>query len=201
MSGARQLTIATRNRHKTAEIAEMLGGDWAIGDLHGHPLPEPEESGATFEQNAIIKALAASAALPGRLVLADDSGLEVDALGGEPGVRSARYAGAQSSDEANRRHLLGELARRAPGLEVLAARFHCVLALARDGEVLKTFAGKVEGRIVRAEAGVAGFGYDPLFIPDGYAQTFGELDAAIKNRISHRANALALAVPWLLREV
>ena len=195
-----KLLVATRNRHKTGEIAAMLGGAWSVEDLAGRPeLPEPEETGATFEENARIKALAASVAFPELLVLADDSGLEVDALGGAPGVFSARYAGEHASDEDNRCHLLAELERRQLETADLSARFHCAMALARGGEILQTFEGKVEGRLILTPAGEGGFGYDPLFIPEGYDRTLGELEAAIKNRISHRSKALALAVRWLNR--
>lgn len=195
-----KLLVATRNGHKTGEIGAMLGSAWSVEDLTGRPeLPEPEETGATFEENARIKALAASVAFPELLVLADDSGLEVDALGGAPGIYSARYAGKQSSDEDNRQHLLAELSRRRLEGADLSARFRCAMALARGGEILRTFEGRVEGRLILKPAGAGGFGYDPLFIPEGYDRTLGELDAAIKNQISHRSKALALAVQWLNR--
>jgi XTP/dITP diphosphohydrolase len=194
----RTLILATRNRHKTAELAAILGPEWIVEDLTVRPeLPEPEEDGKTFEANAIIKALAASRALPG-LVLADDSGLEVDALHGAPGIRSARYAGEKATDQQNRDRLLTELARVNHAAEEPAtARFHCAIAVADAGVILSTFGGSVEGRIVLAETGTGGFGYDPLFIPDGYTQTFAELDAATKNRLSHRARAMEQAIAWL----
>jgi len=194
----RNLTIATRNRHKTGELAAILGPGWSVEDLAGRPeLPEPEENGATFEENAAIKALAASRVLPG-LVLADDSGLEVDLLGGAPGIRSARYAGEKASDGENRDRLLRELAERrpAPG-QPITARFRCAIVVAEEGVALGTFSGAVEGRIVMEEAGTGGFGYDPLFIPEGFDKTFAELDAEIKNRLSHRARAMAQVMEWL----
>jgi XTP/dITP diphosphohydrolase len=196
----RSLVIATRNGHKTRELAAMLGPEWMIEDLTGRPeLPEPDENGATFEENAIIKALAASRALPG-LVLADDSGLEVDLLEGAPGVRSARYAGEKATDKENRDRVLEELARSNHAAEEpVKARFRCVIALAEGGEILGTFSGSVEGRITLAEAGAGGFGYDPLFIPEGYSQRFAELDAETKNRLSHRARAMEQAMGWLAR--
>ena len=196
----RSLIIATRNRHKTGEIAAMLGAEWLVEDLTGRPeLPEPEENGATFEENAGIKAVAASRALEG-LVLADDSGLEVDALEGAPGVRSARYAGGKATDQENRERLLRELAAlNHMAEEPLTARFRCAMAIAEGGEVRAVFNGEVEGRIVLAEAGMGGFGYDSLFIPDGYSQTFAELDPGTKNRLSHRARALEKAIHWLAR--
>jgi XTP/dITP diphosphohydrolase len=192
------LIIATRNRHKTRELAAMLGPQWMVHDLTAHSdLPEPDETGITFEENAHIKAIAASESLPG-LVMADDSGLEVDLLGGAPGIRSARYAGAKATDQQNRDRLLEELARvEHVAEEPVTARFRCAIALAEAGSILATFSGTVEGRIVMVEAGSGGFGYDPLFIPNGCSQTFAELDPEIKNRISHRARALEQAIAWL----
>jgi XTP/dITP diphosphohydrolase len=192
------LIIATRNRHKTEEMAAMLGPEWMVQDLTGHPgLPEPDENGKTFGENAAIKAVAASSALEG-LVLADDSGLEVDALGGAPGIRSARYAGEKATDQENRDRLLKNLARvNHAAEEPMTARFRCAMAVAEAGRVLAAFSGQVEGRIVLAEAGTGGFGYDPLFIPEGYGQTFAELDAETKNRLSHRARAMEQVMAWL----
>jgi len=196
----RKLIIATRNRHKTGEMAAILGPEWLVEDLSAHPdLPEPEENGTSFEENAVIKALAASQALAG-LVLADDSGLEVDLLGGAPGIRSARYAGHKATDQQNRHRLLAELALVGHAVEEpVAARFRCSIALAKAAHALATFSGSVEGRIVMVESGSGGFGYDPLFIPDGYSETFAELDAATKNQLSHRGRAVKLAVEWLER--
>jgi XTP/dITP diphosphohydrolase len=194
------MIVATRNRHKTAELAEMLGPEWMVEDLTGRPeLPEPEETGTTFEENAAIKAVAASRALPG-LVLADDSGLEVDALDGAPGVRSARYAGEKATDRENRERLLAELAGFAHvAEEPITARFQCAIVLAEAGSILKTFHGSVEGRIVLAEAGAGGFGYDPIFIPEGHRETFAELEPGKKNQLSHRARAMEQAKQWLTR--
>jgi XTP/dITP diphosphohydrolase len=188
-----QLFIATRNSHKTAEIAAMLGPAWDVSDLRAHPeVPSPEETGATFMENAEIKAVAASRVVAG-LVLADDSGLAVDALGGEPGVRSARYAGDLASDSDNRAKLLRALA----GVSERRAWFHCAIALAEAGTVRGRFEGAVEGRIILEERGAGGFGYDALFAPDGFEQTFGELPSARKNTLSHRSRALAEAVKFL----
>jgi XTP/dITP diphosphohydrolase len=194
----RKLIIATRNHHKTRELAAMLGADWVVEDLTNHrELPEPEENGATFEENAAIKALAAAHAFHG-LVLADDSGLEVDALNGAPGIRSARYAGDKATDKQNRDRLLSELAAREHVAEQpMTARFRCAIVIAKAGEILGTFSGAVEGRIVMVEAGSGGFGYDPLFIPDGFDETFAELDGDTKNRLSHRARAMEQAIAWL----
>jgi XTP/dITP diphosphohydrolase len=153
-------------------------------------MPVIEETGSTFAENAILKAVAISRRMPG-LVVADDSGLEVDALEGGPGVYSARYAGPSAKDGENIARLLSELSqcgRQRP----FTARFCCVLALAREGEVLGTFEGVIEGTIIDPPRGGAGFGYDPVFQPTGFAQTFAELSFAEKNRISHRANAIRL---------
>jgi XTP/dITP diphosphohydrolase len=197
----RNLIIATRNRHKTAEMSAILGPGWQVTDLTSRrDLPEPEENGKTFEENAIIKAVAASQSLDG-LVLADDSGLEVDLLGGAPGIRSARYAGDKATDQQNRLRLLEELARlNHAAEEPVTARFRCAVAIAQAGKPLGAFTGSVEGRIVLAEAGSGGFGYDPLFIPHGYTQTFAELDSTTKNLLSHRARAMAQAIKWLADE-
>lgn len=183
------LFLASRNAHKARELAEAFGAEFALEDLRGHPeIAVVIEDGATFAENARIKATAVSRQLPG-LVLADDSGLEVDSLGGAPGVFSARYAGAEASDEANRQKLLVELAKRGPDAARLA-RFHCALALARDGRVLALCEGSVAGQIVRQARGSAGFGYDPLFQPNEFSGTFAELPAATKNSISHRGRAV-----------
>lgn len=178
----------------------MLGDDWTIGNLAEHPsLPAPEENGATFAENARIKALAASGALPGMLVLSDDSGLEVEALDGAPGIRSARYAGANATDADNRAQLKRELQKLVEcGLATpITARFHCCMCLARDGKSLGEFDGSVEGRLLMEEEGTGGFGYDPLFVPDGFDHSFGVLPAETKNSLSHRARALAKVVAWL----
>lgn len=174
----------------------MLGEPWQVQGLRDFPEVQlPEETGTTFEANAILKAEAASAALPGCFVIADDSGLEVDALGGEPGVYSARYAGVEATDADNRRKLKEELRRLAP--EGFTGRFRCCLAVARDGRTLHVTHGTVEGTLRLEEQGAGGFGYDPLFQPDGFADTFGVLPAEVKNQLSHRARALGLLKAWM----
>jgi XTP/dITP diphosphohydrolase len=190
-----ELVVATRNRHKTREIQHILGPEFRVRDLVAHPeVSQIRESGTSFEENAKLKALAASNQLPA-LVIADDSGLEVDALSGAPGIYSARFAGANATDTDKIDKLLRDLARvRATG-DGRRARFRCVVALARNGNLLRTFEGIVEGRIADEVRGDSGFGYDPIFIPEGTEQTFGELPAQVKNTISHRAKAIrALAV-------
>lgn len=195
----RKLLVATKNSHKTAEIAAILGGDWEVTDLNAHPeVIAPEETGTTFAENAAIKAVAASLIFPG-VVLSDDSGIEADALGGAPGVYSARYDGENATDDGNRKKLLRELdAVGARGKE-RTGRFRCVMALAENGVVLGTFDGAVEGVIINQEKGEGGFGYDPLFVPDGYCETFGQLSAEIKNSLSHRGRALEKVRTYLNR--
>jgi XTP/dITP diphosphohydrolase len=185
-----QLIIATRNADKTRELQQILGSEFTVRDLHAYPeISEIAETGTSFEENAKLKALAVSRKLPG-LVIADDSGLEVDALGGAPGIYSARYAGTNATNKERIDKLLEELARVDPAKKQRGARFRCVLALARNGEVLGTFEGIVEGQIVDRPRGSRGFGYDPIFVPNGFQQTFGQLEPAEKNQLSHRARAL-----------
>src|SRR4051812_41831054 len=155
------LILATRNSHKTREFSQILGADCAVRDLAGESeIPEVEEIGSTFVENAILKAAAISKHFPEIFVVGDDSGLEVDALEGAPGIFSARYAGENASDQENIAKLLAELAKH-PGRELYSGRFRCVLALARQGKILGTFEGVVEGAIVASPRGKDGFGYDP----------------------------------------
>jgi XTP/dITP diphosphohydrolase len=184
-----ELVVATRNRHKTREIQHILGPEFMVRDLADTDVPEILENGTSFEENATVKALAASRNLPA-LVLADDSGLEVAALGGAPGIYSARYAGANATDRDKIDKLLRELARTRATGDGRRARFRCVVALARNGDLLGTFEGTVEGRITDKARGDSGFGYDPIFVPDGFEQTFGELPKEVKNNTSHRAKAI-----------
>jgi XTP/dITP diphosphohydrolase len=195
-----QLIVATRNPHKTREIEQIFGSGLPVRDLAAHPeISEIRESGTSFEENAKLKAMAVSKKLPG-LVIADDSGLEVEALGGAPGIQSARYAGVNASDKEKIAKLLRQLAKG----DQRHARFCCVLAVARDGHVLATFEGVVEGKIAERPCGSDGFGYDPIFIPDGFEETFAELPEEVKNSISHRAKAirkLQAKLPTLCAEV
>src|ERR1700730_266848 len=185
-----ELLLAARNTHKTREFAQILGGDFQISDLSASNVPPVQETGDTFEKNAVLKAVTVSQDRH-LFVIADDSGLEVDALEGAPGIYSARYAGKNATDEQNVEKLLRELvARNIAGAE-RSARFRCVIALSREGKLLDTFEGIVEGTIVDLPQGERGFGYDPVFRPNGFDKTFGELPAEIKNRISHRAKAIA----------
>src|ERR1039457_646029 len=193
-----QFLLATRNSHKTREFAEILGDGFDVHDLADVvELPVVEETGLTFKANAILKAVETSKHFP-ELVVADDSGLQVDGLDGAPGIYAARYAGEHATDAANIAKLLAELTRRDPLPR--SARFRCFLALARQGEVLGIFEGVIEGAIVNAPRGSAGFGYDPVFQPQGFKQTFAELSPVEKNRISHRARAIRLLRTALLAQ-
>jgi len=185
-----QLIVATRNAHKTREIQQILGPAFTVSDLSVYPeIADVRENGKSFEESAILKAVGASAHLPG-VIIADDSGLQVDVLGGAPGIFSARYAGENATDKQNINKLLGELARTGAGETERSARFRCVIALARQRELLGTFEGVVEGTIIECARGSKGFGYDPIFVPRGFEETFAELPADVKNTISHRAKAI-----------
>jgi XTP/dITP diphosphohydrolase len=185
-----ELLFATRNSHKTREVQLILGPEFTVHDLRAYPeISEIHESGTSFEENAKLKAVMASNKLP-HLLIADDSGLEVDALRGAPGIYSARYAGTGATAEEKIDKLLRELARVGAPDHARRARFRCVVALARSGNLLGTFEGIIEGTIAAEPRGNSGFGYDPIFIPEGFEQTFGELAADVKNTISHRAKAL-----------
>lgn len=199
---SRTLLIATHNAHKTAEMQAILGSFFdTITDLTSIPgMTPPVEDGSTFAENSEIKALAASVAMPEALVLADDSGLEVDALDGAPGIHSARYSGEEGTDASNREKLLSELALPRHAKAPRTARFRCVITLAKGGEVVAQFDGTVEGRIAVAMTGSKGFGYDPLFVPEGHEKSFGELSQSVKNEMSHRGNALATFQGWLKDE-
>ena len=185
-----KLIVATRNKHKLEEIHAILAGlDVELHSALDFPeIPDVEEDGETFEANAIKKAVTLARAT-GCWALADDSGLEVDALGSAPGVYSARYAGEPVSYPANNEKLLRELA----GQNNRRARFRCVMALSDPAGRAETVEGRCEGHIIEALRGVAGFGYDPLFVPEGFTQTFAEMRADQKNAISHRGQALHAA--------
>lgn len=192
----KELVVATRNAGKLREIRHLLeGAGIAVLGLDAFPeVPEIEEDGDTFAANATKKAETV-ARLTGCPCLADDSGLAVEALDGEPGVHSARYAGTQGDDAANNARLLRELAG-VPDNRRQAA-FCCVMALARPGRPTAYFEGRVDGTILRAPRGDGGFGYDPLFLVAGGELTMAELPLDQKNRISHRGQALRQVVATL----
>lgn len=183
-----KLLLATRNRNKVREMREIFDIPelvlLAADEVEGLP-EEVEEDADTFEGNALKKARALCEA-SGLWTLADDSGLEVEALGGAPGVYSARYAGPQCDTAANNAKLLRELEGRIDR----HARFRCAIALCAPDGRSWSVEGRCEGRIAEAPRGSTGFGYDPLFVPDGFEVTFAELGAEKKNKISHRALAL-----------
>jgi XTP/dITP diphosphohydrolase len=195
--------IATSNAGKLRDFAGAAAtlGITIASIPHFSSLPQVVEDGATFEENARKKAESYCRAVPGALVLADDSGLEIDVLGGAPGVHSARYAADEprlaecnTDDEANNARVLRELASVAA--EKRTARFVCVLAAARDGHTLRTFRGTAEGVILKAPRGHHGFGYDPLFYFPQIAKTFAELGAEEKARYSHRGAAFRAFLDW-----
>lgn len=193
----RTLVIATRNPGKVLEVAQILSDlPFEIVTLENYPdAPDVEETGSTFAENAVLKAVE-YAKFTGELTLADDSGLEVDALNGEPGVMSARYA--PTTDERNQKVL--DLMSNVPD-DKRTARFRCVIAIAEpDGDV-HTCEGKVEGLIAREPRGDKGFGYDPIFYIPEFGKMFAELDADEKNAISHRGRALWEARKLLLEKV
>jgi len=191
------ILIATGNQGKAKEFQQMLGEEWEVQTLANLENPiDVVEDGETFAENAAKKALAFVDQFDGP-ILADDSGLEVDSLDGAPGIYSARYAGEAKDDEANNTKLLHAL----EGISdpERGAQFRCVLALVVEGEVKATFDGVVRGTILRAPRGENGFGYDPLFLPDGSDVTTAEMASDEKHQISHRGKALRQAVDYLQR--
>jgi XTP/dITP diphosphohydrolase len=183
------LYLATSNPGK---VREFLNAGLDVELLPGlKEIAPPDETGTTFEENAALKAVYYSQHCDG-VVLAEDSGLEVDALGGAPGVYSARYAGT-GDDNDNNRHLLAKLADQ----QDRRGRYVAVIALAQAGEVLGTFRGTVEGEILEAPRGEGGFGYDPLFFYPPFGQTFGESTLERKASVSHRGAAIRLLSAWL----
>lgn len=184
-----ELLLASTNLHKIREFREMLKPFPHLDMLTLHQFPsyvEPEETGSTFQENAILKAEQAANALQ-QWVLADDSGLVVPALDGQPGIYSRRYAGSQATDADNRKKLLHEM-EHLEGLS-RAAYYECCLVIASPNGVKKIVKAVCEGHILKEEKGRYGFGYDCLFVKNEYEKTFAELEETIKNRISHRRKA------------
>lgn len=196
------LLIGSGNRGKAFELAGLLEGlPWDVRCLADYapaagPVPPPVEDGLTFEENAVKKAVYFSDVF-GAACLADDSGLVVDAIGGAPGIYSARYAGPEADDKANNAKLLADLDGVAEAERT--ARFVCYAAFVRPGEPPHVEKGVVEGRIGLRPRGSGGFGYDPLFIPEGHTRTFGEMEMAEKKLISHRGLALQKMRAYLER--
>lgn len=198
-----KLLIASNNHNKVKEYQEILADlPIAVTYLADEGITlDPEETGATFEANAIIKA-EAFAATSGLLTLADDSGLEIDALGGEPGVYSARYGGTAKNDHVGRCHLvLNKLAERNVPWEQRTARFRCVIALSVPDQLIGTVDGTVEGIIDYELKGSNGFGYDPIFFVPELNQTLGQAPGAVKHQISHRGRAARAAAEVIERWV
>ncbi len=174
----------------------MIGDRFEVLDVNSFPdLPEIEETGTTFLENARLKAEGISRHVDG-WVLSDDSGLEVDALDGAPGVWSSSFGGEEGNHPRNNQRLMREMEGK-PGR---SARFRCTMVLARGGAEEAHFTGAVEGSIVAELRGTEGFGYDPLFVPEGYDKTFGELGDEVKNTLSHRSRALVQAVAYLAEQ-
>jgi len=195
---SQSLLLATRNDGKLTEFRQLLGNlPLSLCDLTDFPDVETvPETGESFIDNASLKA-AGYATQTGLLTLADDSGLEVEALGGAPGILSARYAGEGASDADRTARLLAELSIIPPAKR--SARFVSAVAIAnREGQILNVSVGTCDGHIGFAARGTGGFGYDPIFIPSGYEKSFAELKSEIKNQISHRARALAGAREFLV---
>jgi len=192
------IVLATRNQGKVREMGQLFSAlPLDVRGLANFPgVEDVEETGSTFRENAELKARE-FAKQTGQLCLADDSGLEIEALGGEPGVRSARFAGPETGYDIKNAMLLGMIEKS--GDQARRARFVCAMALAgADGNLLQTVEWVCDGSISRVPRGVNGFGYDPIFIPDGYDKTFGELGDDVKQRISHRARAAGEIVRYLL---
>lgn len=188
-----RLIIATRNTHKTLEIRDLIGDRYEVLDVSAFPqCPMIKETGTTFLENARLKAEGISRVLDG-WVLADDSGLEVDALAGAPGVWSSSYGGEEGNHALNNARLMQEMA----GIEDRRGRFRCTMVLARGGREVVHFSGSVEGRLIDELRGQEGFGYDPLFIPEGHDRTFAELSMEQKGRLSHRSRALSQVLFYL----
>ncbi len=193
------ILLATRNRKKCAELQSLLrsvNGHFHVCTIEDAPqdLPEVEEDGESFADNARKKAITLAKA-SGFMTLADDSGLCVDALDGAPGVRSARFAGDSCDDAANNALLLDKMRT----VSSRKAHFQCVLALATPDGICDTVSGVCAGTLLTKASGQGGFGYDPLFVPDGYACSFAEMPAQEKHRISHRGKALQAALrTWLV---
>ncbi len=185
------LLFATNNQHKLREIREIMGTEFNILSLKdAHVDIEIPETQETIEGNAVQKARFIYE-LTGLNCFADDTGLEIEALGGRPGVYSARYAGAGCSFDEN----IGKILLELSGNANRKARFRCVICLILNGKE-QTFEGKIEGTITADRCGTDGFGYDPVFLPDGYRQTFAEMPAYLKNGISHRGRAIDKLVKW-----
>jgi XTP/dITP diphosphohydrolase len=196
------IVVATHNANKAAELRRVLASSQVSAEVRGlgdfPAYPEPAETERTFEGNALIKAKAALAAT-GQISVADDSGLEVDLLNRMPGVRSARWSGPDATDESNLNLLLAQLSDTPE--EERTARFVCAMAMVAPDGAQKLVRAVMSGRLVLEPRGVNGFGYDPIFIADGYTKTNAELAPEVKDAISHRGQAVRKIVPLLKRQL
>lgn len=192
MSGI-DLLLATNNHGKIDELKQLIGEGVVVHSLRDLGLESPEETGSTFAENAILKAVHGAQASR-MLAIADDSGIAVEALDGAPGVYSARFAGPDASDAANRALMLGKM--QGVPIAQRRAQFVCVIAVAQPDESFQTFAGTISGAVALTEKGSGGFGYDSLFVLDD-GRTMAELSSDEKNGISHRAAAMTLALPYV----
>ncbi len=194
----RKIVIATMNDHKVREIKSLIGDRYNVLTQDYFSIPSAPETGTTFEENALIKANQV-AEKTDLLTLADDSGLEVDLLNGEPGIYSSRYAGPNATDDENNQKLIKELEIYKG--EKMTARFHSVIAIVEPSQnKQRIFHGTWEGRIKLDQKGKNGFGYDPLFYIDDLGATAAELTELQKNRLSHRASAMRAAINYLVRK-
>jgi XTP/dITP diphosphohydrolase len=202
-SNTNTLIVATNNAHKAQEFAEVLGSDWKVYTAKDIGNIDWKENGATFLENSKIKAVAVSHRLPEKykhaIVIADDSGLCVDALDGAPGIYSSRFAGASASDQENNTLLLEKLTGKSSTER--SAHFVCALTIYQNGTLINTIEGKFHGRVSDTLSGEGGFGYDPLFIPDGYDKAVATFSPELKNKISHRGQALAKFKEWVESQI
>ena len=193
------LVIATNNSHKAQEFAEVLGDGWRVITAKDIGNIDWDENGKTFFENSKIKAIAVTKRLPEELknaiVIADDSGLCVDALDGAPGIYSSRFSGVNATDSSNNTLLLQKLSDTPA--ELRTAHFICALTIFQNGKLLTSIEGKFEGTISETAVGEGGFGYDPLFIPSGYDKAVATFSTDLKNKISHRGQALAMFKEWI----
>lgn len=193
-----KLVVATHNQGKLKEIKTLLSGlNFNVFNATDFNIPEPIETGTTFIENATLKAEHALPYVGDAYVLSDDSGLEVDVLGGSPGIYSARWGGENKDFNLAMARVHDEIAAKGIKPSGESARFICTLALAKSGTKTQNFTGIIEGKLTFPARGEKGFGYDPIFVPNGYAQTFAEIDSTLKAKLSHRSKAFDKLLEYL----